>query len=124
LRPSRGACAAWMPRGLQVAAATLATWPLRYVAPVRRCHLRLVGTSSPRWSVRARICQLAYALFLPGFQHELLATDFAEALADGLPPAMRQRLVAETGGRTRLSAISVMEQRLFLGERLLSDNDG
>ena len=36
--------------------------------------------------------QLAYALFLPGFQRELLAPDFAEALADGLPPAMRQRI--------------------------------
>jgi asparagine synthase (glutamine-hydrolysing) len=36
---------------------------------------------------------------------------------------MRQRLIAETGGRTPLSAISVMEQRLFLGERLLRDND-
>src|SRR5262249_56220413 len=36
---------------------------------------------------------------------------------------MRQRLIAETRGRTPLSAISVMEQRLFLGERLLRDND-
>jgi asparagine synthase (glutamine-hydrolysing) len=67
--------------------------------------------------------QLAYALFLPGFQHELLAPSFAEALADGLPVAMRQRIIAETRGRTPLSAISVMEQRLFLGERLLRDND-
>src|SRR5436853_6584574 len=30
---------------------------------------------------------------------------------------------AETRARTPLSAISVMEQRLFLGERLLRDND-
>jgi len=67
--------------------------------------------------------QLAYALFLPGFQQELLAPDFAEALADGLVPAMRQRITAETRDRTPLSAISVMEQRLFLGERLLRDND-
>ncbi len=67
--------------------------------------------------------QLAYALFLPGFQQELLAPGFAEALADGLPVAMRRRMVAETKGRTPLSAISVMEQRLFLGERLLRDND-
>ncbi len=48
---------------------------------------------------------------------------FAEALADGLPAAMRQRIIAESRGRTPLSAISVMEQRLFLGERLLRDND-
>jgi asparagine synthase (glutamine-hydrolysing) len=67
--------------------------------------------------------QLAYALFLPEFQHELLAPDFAEALADGLSPVMRRRLTAETRARTPLSAISVMEQRLFLGERLLRDND-
>jgi asparagine synthase (glutamine-hydrolysing) len=67
--------------------------------------------------------QLAYALFLPGFQHELLAPDFAKALADGLPPSMRQRITAESRSRTPLSAISVMEQRLFLGERLLRDND-
>jgi asparagine synthase (glutamine-hydrolysing) len=67
--------------------------------------------------------QLAYALFLPEFQRELLAPDFAEALADGLPPAMRRRITAETRARTPLSAISVMEQRLFLGERLLRDND-
>ena len=32
---------------------------------------------------------------------------------------MRQRVIAETRARTPLSAISVMEQRLFLGERLL-----
>jgi asparagine synthase (glutamine-hydrolysing) len=67
--------------------------------------------------------QLAYALFLPEFQRELLAPGFADALADGLPPAMRQRITAETRSRTPLSAISVMEQRLFLGERLLRDND-
>ena len=117
--------AAWVPRGLLVAAATLATWGLR----------RSGGAVQPqtRWAklpemVRhgddlLALYQLAYALFLPGFQHELLARDFAEALADGLPPTMRQRIVAETRRRTPCSAISVMEQRLFLGERLLRDND-
>src|SRR6516165_1886577 len=116
---------AGVPQSLQVAAATLATWPLR-------CS----GGSMPpqtRWAklpemVRhgddlLALYQLAYALFLPGFQRELLAPDFAEALADGLPVVMRQRIIAETRGRTPLSAISVMEQRLFLGERLLRDND-
>ena len=79
--------AAWVPRGLQVAAATLATWPLR----------RSGGAVPPqtRWAklpemVRhgddlLALYQLAYALFLPDFQRELLAPDFAEALADGLP---------------------------------------
>ena len=117
--------AAWMPRSLLVAAARLASWPLR----------RSSGTMPPqtRWAklpemVRhgddlLALYQLAYALFLPGFQHELLAPGFAEALADGLPAAMRQRIIDESRGRTPLSAISVMEQRLFLGERLLRDND-
>ena len=117
--------AAWVPRSLRTAVAKLATWPLR----------RSGGTMPPqtRWAklpemVRhgddlLALYQLAYALFLPGFQHELLAPSFAEALADGLPAAMRQRILAESRDRTPLSAISVMEQRLFLGERLLRDND-
>jgi hypothetical protein len=46
-----------------------------------------------------------------------------KVLADGLPPAMRQRIIAETRGRPPLSAISVMEQWLFLGERLLRYNE-
>ena len=116
---------AWVPRELQAAAATLATWPLR----------RSGGAIPPqtRWAklpdmVRhgddlLTLYQMAYALFLPGFQRELLAQGFAEALADGLPPAMRSRTTAETRGRAPLSAISVMELRLFLGERLLRDND-
>jgi asparagine synthase (glutamine-hydrolysing) len=117
--------AAWAPRNLQVAAASLATWPLR----------RSSGGMPPqtRWAklpemVRRgddllALYQMAYALFLPGFQRELLAPSFADPLMDGLPAAMRQRIVSETRGRTPLSAISVMEQRLFLGERLLRDND-
>src|SRR6266851_5190647 len=45
------------------------------------------------------------------------------ALVDGLPPAARARLEGETRARSPLSAISVLEQRLFLGERLLRDGD-
>jgi asparagine synthase (glutamine-hydrolysing) len=67
--------------------------------------------------------QLAYALFLPGFQSELLAHDTRLALGDGLPAPMRERLAAETRARSPLSAVSIMEQRLFLGERLLRDSD-
>jgi asparagine synthase (glutamine-hydrolysing) len=117
--------AAFLPRALQVATAKLASWPLRRS-----------GAAVPpqtRWAklpdmVRhgdnlLTLYQLAYSLFLPGFQQELMAADFAAPLADGLPLAMRQRLTAETRGRTPLSAISVMEQRMFLGERLLRDND-
>jgi asparagine synthase (glutamine-hydrolysing) len=117
--------AAWVPRSLQVAAATLASQR-------SRCSSGRMPPQT-RWAklpemVRhgddlLMLYQLAYALFLPGFQHELLAPGFAEALADGLPAATRQRIISETRGRTPLSAISVMEQRLFLGERLLRDND-
>jgi asparagine synthase (glutamine-hydrolysing) len=116
---------AWMPESLRSAAARLVTSPLR----------RPTGAMPPqtRWAklpdmVRhgddlLMLYQLAYALFLPEFQQELLAPDFAEPLSSGLPAAMRRRIIAETGDRTPLSAISVMEQRLFLGERLLRDND-
>jgi asparagine synthase (glutamine-hydrolysing) len=117
--------AAWVPRGLQVATAELASRVL--------CGSGETMPPQTRWAklpdmVRCgddllALYQLAYALFLPGFQHELLAPGFAEVLADGLPTAMRQRIIAESRGRTPLSAISLMEQRLFLGERLLRDND-
>jgi asparagine synthase (glutamine-hydrolysing) len=117
--------AAWVPRSLQVAAAKLASQLL--------CRSGETMPPQTRWAklpemVRhgedlLALYQLAYALFLPGFQRELLAPGFAEALADGLPAAMRRRLTAETRARAPLSAISVMEQRLFLGERLLRDND-
>ena len=84
---SAGLDGGWVPRRLLVAAAKLATWPLR----------RSDGAVPPqtRWAklpemVRRgddllSLYQLAYALFLPGFQRELLAPGFAEALADGLP---------------------------------------
>ena len=67
--------------------------------------------------------QLAYALFVPAFQKELLAPDVADALIDGLPRGMLARLMEECRGRSPISAVSVLEERLFLGERLLRDND-
>ena len=46
--------AAWVPRGLQMAAAR---WrPGRCDAPAGRCHLRPVGPSFLRWSVTVTIC--------------------------------------------------------------------
>jgi len=81
--------------------------------------------------------QLSYALFLPDFQSALLEkslakrADFADcpapscpgSLVDGLPRSMYERLSQETQGHAVLSAISVLEQRCFLGERLLRDSD-
>jgi asparagine synthase (glutamine-hydrolysing) len=66
--------------------------------------------------------QLAYALFLPDAQRDLLGTE-ATSLVDGMPASLRRRLEREIEGRSALSAISVLEERLFLGERLLPDND-
>jgi asparagine synthase (glutamine-hydrolysing) len=117
--------ASFLPRGLQVAAAGIATWPLRgagQAVPPQTRWAKLPDMVR-RGDDLVALYQLASALFLPGWQQELLAPGYVDVLADGLPPAMRQRLTAETNGRTPLSAISVMEQRLFLGERLLRDND-
>lgn len=117
--------AGFVPRSLQVAAARLMTSGLRnsnQAVPAQTRWAKLpdmVGNGDDLLS----LYQLASALFLPGWQQELLSPGFAGVLADGLPRAMRDRLAGETGGRTPLSAISVMEQRLFLGERLLRDND-
>ena len=66
--------------------------------------------------------QLAYALFLPSYQAELLASPCA-VLPNGLPQSTLQQLLEETRGRSALQAISMLEQRLFLGERLLRDTD-
>jgi asparagine synthase (glutamine-hydrolysing) len=69
--------------------------------------------------------QLAYALFLPEFRSELLgATPGADGVSgDGLPAALRARLGAEIDGHPPLEAISILEYRCFLGERLLRDSD-
>lgn len=71
-----------------------------------------------------RLYQLCYALFLPELQRELLApATRASAAPDGLPDAFRARVASEIAGLGPLEAISVLEQRLFLGERLLRDSD-
>ena len=67
--------------------------------------------------------QYAYALFLPEYQRALVGRDVADALQHGLSARMHEQIVAETRGRSPAAAIGMMEQRLFLGERLLRDND-
>jgi asparagine synthase (glutamine-hydrolysing) len=67
--------------------------------------------------------QLAYALFLPNRRRSLVSPGLIEALSDGLPAATHLRLEAEATSRSPLSAISVLEMRMFLGERLLRDTD-
>ncbi len=69
------------------------------------------------------IYQLAYALFLPSFQEQLLASGAADGMVSGLTTAFAAQLRQETDGRTAVSAVAALEQRLFLGERLLRDTD-
>src|SRR5262249_12120413 len=66
--------------------------------------------------------QLAYALFLPEFHGELFPGG-PEEVRDGLPVPMRRLLEEEMQTRSGLATVSLLEQRIFLGERLLRDND-
>lgn len=113
----------WLPRGALAAAAKVGVSALfRSSGPVapqtRWAKLPAMIRSGPGL---LPLYQLAYALFLPEFQERLLGT--AGALPDGLPPATHAALDQEAARRSPLAGISVMEQRLFLGDRLLRDND-
>jgi asparagine synthase (glutamine-hydrolysing) len=114
-----------MPNRMKSGAARLATRPMRRsdAAVPPQTRWAKLPEMVRRGGNLLSLYQLSYALFLPDFQRELLARDFAQPLADGLPQAMRRRIDEETSARSPLSALSVMEQRLFLGERLLRDND-
>jgi asparagine synthase (glutamine-hydrolysing) len=115
----------WLPRGALVGGARLATWPLRRsggAIPPQTRWAKLPEMIRRGEDLQA-LYQMAYALFLPDFQRELVGSRVVEALHDGLPLAMTERLATETRGRSPLSLISALEQRLFLGERLLRDND-
>jgi asparagine synthase (glutamine-hydrolysing) len=67
--------------------------------------------------------QLAYALFVPASQRQLLGGGFDHALVDGLPGAMRARLRSEMNSTELLAVIGLLERTMFLGERLLRDTD-
>lgn len=114
-----------MPSSLKRAVASAAAWLLSRSGPAVPAQTRwakLPDMASGGLDLLS-LYQLAYALFLPGFQRQLLSAEFASPLVDGLPDAMHRRIEAEADGRGALSAIGVMEQRLFLGERLLRDSD-
>jgi asparagine synthase (glutamine-hydrolysing) len=115
----------FVPRRLSVAGVRMLTWPLRHFGgevPPQTRWAKLPDMVR-RGDDLLSLYQLAYALFLPEFQRELLDASFAEPQSDGLDLRMRDQIVSETSGRSALSAMGVMEQRLFLGERLLRDND-
>jgi asparagine synthase (glutamine-hydrolysing) len=65
--------------------------------------------------------QKVYSLFRDDFRRQLLIRPATPP--DGLPPSLRKRLAAEIANRSPLAAVSVLEQRCFLGERLLRDTD-
>jgi asparagine synthase (glutamine-hydrolysing) len=68
--------------------------------------------------------QMAYALFLPQTQRALLHESIrSEFLPDGLPTVRRAAMLADIEARPSLDAISALEHRMFLGERLLRDTD-
>ena len=118
--------AAWVPRDLQVAAAD--TGDLA-AAPLRRC-----GAASdplgqaPRDGPSRRRSAGALPVGLRAFPPRISSVNSWRRTSPRRWPTACLRPCAsgslrETRGRTPLSAISVMEQRLFLGERLLRDND-
>jgi asparagine synthase (glutamine-hydrolysing) len=116
----------WLPRNLQVTAAKL-------VRALKERGERGEVRPQTRWAKLPAMVgagddlltlyQLSYALFLPEFQADLLGETDAGRLMPGLRAPLAERLEAEIRDRSPLSAISVLEQRLFLGERLMRDSD-
>ena len=115
----------WVPRGLRGGAAELALagFQRRKGSLPRQTRWAKLPEMVRRGEDLIALYQLAYALFLPDFQQQLLAGGSASTLVDGLSPEVHARLEREVRGRSDLAAISVFEQRVFLGERLLRDND-
>jgi asparagine synthase (glutamine-hydrolysing) len=71
-----------------------------------------------------RLYQLAYALFLPNFQRQLMVSGLVNgSMVDGMQRDLHAQLSREIADRSPLAAIAVLEQRCFLGERLLRDTD-
>jgi asparagine synthase (glutamine-hydrolysing) len=117
--------AKWMPQGVIVELAKLVASMLqtsRGAIPPQTRWAKLPEMVR-RGGNLLSLYQLAYALFLPDFQRQLTEGLLANNIVDGLPEEMRTRLGGEILSRSALCAISVLEQRLFLGERLLRDTD-
>ncbi len=89
--------AAWVPRGLQVAAAKLATWPLRrsgQAVPPQTRWAKLPEMVRHGDDLLA-LYQLAYALFLPGFQRSC----WRPASPSRWPMACRRRCASGSSPR-------------------------
>jgi asparagine synthase (glutamine-hydrolysing) len=119
-RPAR-----WIPAGLRYAmgrAVASATQPSRGAFPRQTRWAKLPDMLASIDDPLA-LYQLAYALFVPASQRQLLGGRLDDALADGLPTAMSARLRSEMDSSNTLSMIGLLERTLFLGERLLRDTD-
>jgi asparagine synthase (glutamine-hydrolysing) len=116
----------WVPAGAKRAAAVA-------VAAVAQRGKSSTGSRQARWAKLpdmvedgqdlVALYQHAYALFLPEYQKELLAGGGGFPLYRGLSKTLYERLRHEVEGCDALSAVSVLEGRMFLGERLLRDTD-
>jgi asparagine synthase (glutamine-hydrolysing) len=118
-------CTKWIPKTMRVGLATLASTlmqPSNGAIPQQTRWAKLPEVVRQDGDLLA-LYQLAYKLFTVDFQKQLLGDSVQGELVDGLPVQMRSHLFEETRSRSPLSAISIMEQRLFLGERLLRDTD-
>lgn len=115
----------WMPDGLKTTGAKMLARLLQPGAGAvpQQTRWAKLPDMAAKGSDLLALYQLAYALFVPDFQRKLLANGIQPGLEDGLPEAMHARLEQEIAGRGALETISVLEQRLFLGERLLRDTD-
>ena len=116
----------WVPKAMKMAGAKLVAGAAHakggaVAAQTRWAKLpEMVGSGDDL----LRLYQLSYALFLPEFQSELLNGVAGKSRTrSGLPSPFLERLSREAAGRSPLATVSIMEQRLFLGERLLRDVD-
>jgi asparagine synthase (glutamine-hydrolysing) len=117
--------ARWIPAGLRVAmgrAVASAMQPSRGAFPPQTRWAKLPDMLAHGDDPLA-LYQLAYALFVPASQRELLGGRFDAVLMDGLPAEMSARLRTEMDSSEILPVIGLLERTLFLGERLLRDTD-
>ena len=116
---------AWLPAPVRIGAARLAS---RVVAgpsgdlPPQTRWAKLPDMARSGGNL-VSLYQLAYALFLPEFQARLQGGSGAPGMDDGLTREMAAQLEREIAGRSPVAAVAALEQRLFLGERLLRDTD-
>jgi len=115
----------WIPDGLRIAmgrAVASAMQPSRGAFPPQTRWAKLPDMVAHGEDLLA-LYQLAYALFVPASQHQLLGGRVDRTFTDGLPGAMKDRLRSAMDPSEILPAIGLFERSLFLGERLLRDTD-